>query len=81
MFRVIDCIGDLFVAEPTRRQRIGNKIGSAMIFARADFVTVLNTHPATVYRALKDDRKLLSPGQAGFPRLHVIVSVTYRLIW
>jgi hypothetical protein len=45
MLRVSDCIADciwLSVPQTTERQRIGNQIDAAMIFARADFVNVLN---------------------------------------
>ena len=35
--RVIDCDARVLIPQPTKRQRIGNQIDSAMIFARADF--------------------------------------------
>ena len=40
---VADCVADcvwLAVPEATERQRIGNQIDAAFIFARADFVNV-----------------------------------------
>jgi hypothetical protein len=43
MLRVTDCIaGSVWSAiqEPTKWQRIGNKIDAAFMFARADFVNV-----------------------------------------
>jgi len=39
-FRVIDSVRSLDIPQPTERQRIGNQIDAAMIFARADFVGV-----------------------------------------
>jgi hypothetical protein len=45
MLCVSDCITDrvqLAIPEPTKRQHIGSEINAAMIFARADFVKVLN---------------------------------------
>jgi hypothetical protein len=39
--RVLDCVTDrvrLAVPQPTEWQRIGDQIGAAFIFARADFV-------------------------------------------
>jgi hypothetical protein len=41
---VADCIRDgvwLAVPHPTERERVGNQIDAAMVFARADFVKVL----------------------------------------
>jgi hypothetical protein len=41
MLRVSDCIRDgIRLAQATERQRIGNQIDAAMIFARADFLNV-----------------------------------------
>ena len=39
--RSFDCIRALFVPQPTERQRIGNQIDAALVFAWADFVNVL----------------------------------------
>jgi len=47
MLRVSDCIRDgiwLAVPQATKRQRIGNQIDAAMIFARADFVNLHGIH-------------------------------------
>ena len=41
-FRVIDSVRSLDIPQPTERQRIGNQIDAAMIFARANFVNVLS---------------------------------------
>jgi hypothetical protein len=41
MLRVVDCVVDFQVPQPTEWQRIGNQIDAAMIFARADFLNVL----------------------------------------
>jgi hypothetical protein len=44
MLGVSDCVADcvwFVVPQPTERQRIGNQINAAMIFAWADFVSVL----------------------------------------
>ena len=41
VLRVIDCRPRVLIPKPTERQRIGNQIDSAMIFARADFVIVV----------------------------------------
>jgi hypothetical protein len=43
MLRVADCVADCVwpvVPQPTEWERIGNKIDTATIFARADFVNV-----------------------------------------
>jgi hypothetical protein len=41
MLRVSDCIRDgIRLAQATERQRIGNQIDAAMIFARPDFLNV-----------------------------------------
>jgi hypothetical protein len=44
MFRVVDCIGDFQIPQATERQRIGDQIKAAFIFARADFVNVGGMH-------------------------------------
>jgi hypothetical protein len=41
MLRVVDCVADFQVPQPTEWQRIGNQIDAAMIFALADFLNVL----------------------------------------
>jgi hypothetical protein len=43
VFRVSDCVRDgirLAIPQPTERQRIGDQIDAAFIFARTDFVNV-----------------------------------------
>ena len=47
MVRVSDCIADcirLDIPQATERQLIADQIDAAMIFARADFVTVVRFH-------------------------------------
>jgi len=42
-FRVINCVADrvwITIPKPAEWQHIGNQIGSAMIFARSDFINV-----------------------------------------
>ena len=38
MLRVVDCVADFQLPQPTEWQRIGNQIDAAMIFALADFL-------------------------------------------
>jgi hypothetical protein len=38
--RITDCVRNFGVPQPTERQRIGNEIKAALIFARANFVSV-----------------------------------------
>jgi hypothetical protein len=47
--RIPDCIGDSVcsaIAEPTERQRVGDEIDTAMIFAWSDFVSRYDYHAA-----------------------------------
>jgi len=37
-FRILDGIADFAIPQATKRQRIGNEIEAAMVFARSDFV-------------------------------------------
>jgi hypothetical protein len=38
VLRVIDCRARVLIPQPTERQRIGNQIDAAFVFARSDFV-------------------------------------------
>jgi hypothetical protein len=53
MLRISDCIADSIlpaIPKPTKRQRLGNQIDAATIFAGTDFVNVLEASHRTGQR-------------------------------